>query len=202
MSIPQLSQYAHEIKWLDVDLLEALKRDALRSNGVGYDVITKQYKSYMELKHGLGYHKHSKDKVDAFICDIDGTIANMKGIRTPFEWDKVSKDKPILTSIAMVEGLINSGLFPVFVSGRDEVCYEDTHMWLLEQFGDIDFKLFMRPAGSFEKDTKIKKDIFKQHIDGDYNIYVVLDDRPTVSRMFRYELGLDVVQIGNPYIEF
>lgn len=202
MSLPYLSHYSHEIKWFAIDLLEALKRDALRSNGVGYDVITKQYKSYMELKHGADYHRHSSDKVDAFICDLDGTIANMKGVRTPFEWGKVGMDKPIATSISMVEGLLSSGLYPIFVSGRDGICYEDTHKWLCNQFGNIDFKLFMRPVSSFEKDTKIKKDIFMQHIDGEYNIHVVLDDRPTVSRMFRYELGLNVVQVGNPYIEF
>jgi predicted kinase len=202
MSLPYLSHYSHEVKWFDIDLLEALKRDALRINGVGYDVITKQYQSYMELKYSPDYHSHSSGKVDAFICDIDGTIANMKGIRTPFEWMKVGNDKPIITSISMVQGLLNTGFYPIFVSGRDGICYDATYNWICKQFGNIDFKLFMRPVGSFEKDTKIKKDIFIQHVEGEYNIHVVLDDRPTVSRMFRYELGLNVVQIGNPYIEF
>lgn len=202
MSLPYLSHYLHEVKWFDIDLLEALKRDALRSNGAGYNVITKQYQSYMELKHSPEYHRHSSNKIDAFICDIDGTIANMKGIRTPFEWDKVGMDNPIITSVAMVQGLLNTGFYPIFVSGRDGICYGDTHKWLCKQFGNVDFKLFMRPEGSFEKDTKVKKDIFMESIDSSYNIHVVLDDRPTVSRMFRYELGLNVVQIGNPYIEF
>ena len=35
----------------------------------------------------------SKGKRDGIIVDVDGTLADMNGVRTPFEWNKVNKDK-------------------------------------------------------------------------------------------------------------
>ena len=33
-------------------------------------------------------------KEKAIIVDVDGTLADMRGVRSPFEWDKVLQDKP------------------------------------------------------------------------------------------------------------
>lgn len=204
MVLPCLKDYQKETKIFDVSFLEALKRDARRSNGVGYEVISRQFKAYCELVWGSEYHEHTDDKIDAFICDIDGTIADMIGIRTPYEWDKVGQDNPRKEIIAMVIGLIDLGSYPIFVSGRDGCCYHDTQDWIASNLDmhPRDFTLFMRPSGDSRKDTIVKKEIFKKYIDDRFNIEVVLDDRPSVSRMFQYELGLNVVNVGNPWIEF
>jgi hypothetical protein len=38
-------------------------------------------------------------KEKAIIVDVDGTLADMRGVRSPFEWDKVLQDKPHLDVI-------------------------------------------------------------------------------------------------------
>lgn len=202
-SLPCLKDYKVETKMFHVDFLEALKRDARRLNGVGYEVITKQYQAYAKLKWGAEWHVHEPRLHGAFICDLDGTICNMKGVRTPYEWDKVGLDKPRVEIISMVKGLINDGYYPIFVSGRDAVCMNDTAFWIEEQFDlGSSYHLFMRPKGDFRKDTIVKKEIFNKYIRGNYTIHVVLDDRPSVSRMFRYELGLNVISVADPHNEF
>ena len=46
-------------------------------------------------------------KEKAIIVDVDGTLADMRGIRGPFEWDKVSQDKPHQDVIDLVKDLEN-----------------------------------------------------------------------------------------------
>lgn len=198
-----LDNYEVEYKWFEIDLLEALKRDARRSNGVGYEVITKQYKLFSELFYGADWHTFSDDKEDAMIIDVDGTIAQMDG-RSPFEWDKVDTDLPRTEIIYMVKGLIDRGYTPIFLSGRDSCCTDKTQTWIEEQFPELEghFHLYMRSEGDTRKDTIIKKELFDKYIDHKYNVRVVLDDRPSVSRMFQYKLGLNVVNVGNPWVEF
>lgn len=202
----QLEGYEVEHKWFDVDLMTALQRDALRENGVGYKTIMRQYKQYCELKYGQDYHTHEKGLPKAIIVDIDGTVADMDGVRGPFEWDKVHLDKPrqhVIDIVTNVEWSQNA--FVIFLSGRDESCREATYEWLLK-YTNFPYKgcfdLIMRSAGNMEKDTIIKKRMYKDHIEGKYNIQYVIDDRPTVCRMWRYELGIDVINVGDPYQEF
>jgi len=204
-SLPCLKDYQVETKIFHVDFLEALKRDARRLNGVGYEVITKQYQAYAKIAWGDEWHVHEEGLPDAMIVDLDGTICNMKGIRTPYEWDKVGLDKPRVEIISMINGLIDEEYCPIFVSGRDAICMEDTYRWLQDCFGYLlgkDFHLFMRPEGDTRKDTIVKKEIFNKYIRGKYNVKVVFDDRPSVSRMFRYELGLNVISVADPHNEF
>jgi hypothetical protein len=204
MGMSCLKEYTQEIKTFDIDFLEALKRDARRPNGVGYDVITKQYAKYMAIRHGEDYHVLSDDKPKAFVCDLDGTVANNDGHRGFFDWDKVGDDAPRTCIIDMVKGLIDRDYTPIFVTGRDAVCMHETSCWLDDQFPELEgqYYLFMRPQNSWIKDTVLKKSIFKKYIDKKFSVEVVLDDRPSVSRMFRFELGLNVVSVANPYLEF
>ena len=69
--------YDVEIKYFDIDLIEALQRDAKRPNGVGYKVITDQYARYMQLRHGNNYHKHTEGLKHCVIVDVDNTVADM-----------------------------------------------------------------------------------------------------------------------------
>ena len=48
--------------------------------------------SYYNFIHFKNQTKMAKEL--AIIVDVDGTLADMKGIRGPFEWDKVHLDKP------------------------------------------------------------------------------------------------------------
>jgi len=129
----------------------------------------------------------------------------MEGIRGPFDWNKVDRDLPNQPVIDMVKGLRAAGHHILFTSGRDGSSRDLTLKWLLAQFPEFayirDFDLLMRNTGDTRKDTVVKEEIFNEYIEGCYYITVVIDDRPSVCRMWR-DLGLNVVQVGNPYIEF
>lgn len=201
---PEFKPYSFEKKVFHVDLLEALERDAKRTSGVGYKVITSQYKTYADKYLSYQWHTFSEDKKDAVIVDVDGTIACMEGKRNPFEWDKVHLDSPRKEIILMVKGLILEGYEPIFLSGRDSVCMQDTYDWIDKYFPELSgqFCLFMRTQGDSRKDTVIKKELFDKYVDHKYNVKVVIDDRKSVCRMWQFEKGLNVVDVGNVHEEF
>lgn len=196
--------YAVEYKFFDVTYDEAVKRDNRRENGVGYSVLQKQHQQFID-QH-VGRIKRPEFGEKAVIVDIDGTVAHMGNHRGPFEWMKVHLDDVNQPVIDMVKGLGAAGHFVLFTSGRSDECRDLTLNWIYEALandwleGD-DFVLLMRKAGDQRKDTIVKEEIFREHIMNKYDVRLVLDDRPSVCRMWR-DLGLDVVQVGNPYIEF
>lgn len=129
--------------------------------------------------------------IDAYIFDIDGTLA-IRGDRSPFNWSKVGLDtvnEPVRKVLDRLE--VD---FPIIIlSGRDEVCREETEKWLKDN--DIKYdKLFMRPEGNNEKDSIIKKRIYDD-IKTRYNILGVFDDRNQVVEMWR-SLGLTCFQVA------
>lgn len=194
--------YEVEIKWFDIDLIEALERDAKRPNGVGYKVITDQYRRYMKLRHESSYHTHSNKKKNAIIVDIDGTVASHEGVRSPYEWDKVGFDKPRKHVIGFVQDAEANGYDIIFMSGRDACCMKETRQWLNEYTGITDAWLFMRSAGDMRKDTIVKKELFMKYVDKRFNVQYVIDDRKYVLRMWEYELGLTVIDVGQQHHEF
>ena len=139
----------------------------------------------------------------AIICDVDGTVALMHGNRGPFDWDKVSTDKPNQWVIDLIVSYWNgTSLFietkcqVIFLSGRCDDCFDDTKKWL-EEYVDIPFELYMRPkAQEFEKDAKIKHEIYVNQIEPKYDVQFVIDDRKQVVDMWRNVAGLKVAQVA------
>ena len=195
--------YTVEMRFFDIEWDEAVKRDNRRENGVGYSVLQKQHQQFLDQ---FGERVKFADWApSAVIVDIDGTVALMNGKRGPFEWHKVDLDDKHQPIIEMVKGLRAAGHYVLFTSGRSDECRQLTLKWLGEAFPEFvefrDFTLLMRKAADQRKDTIVKREIFDEFILSFYKIVVVLDDRPSVCRMWR-DLGLNVVQVGNPYIEF
>lgn len=190
--------YEVEIKHFRVTFEEACKRDAERENGVGYQVIAKQFEQWNAEFHPK--HKPQTGLPACVLVDIDGTIAHMKG-RRPFEWSRVGEDTvdPVVNS--MVFALQEQGLKIVFLSGRDGCCEAETREWLRAKTSITEFELFMRAAGDSRRDDIVKQELFFDHIEGRYNVFCVFDDRPQVCRMWR-ALGLKVMAVADPYIEF
>ena len=196
------SEYFAELKiddkFLDVSLDECIERDSRRENPVGKKVILDMYYKYV---HKENFYPKNPDLPNCIICDIDGTIADMKGIRGPFEWDKVDLDRPKMEIIDLVNSLTNSAanynedLKLFFFSGRDEVCREKTEKWLLKYISKYDW-LFMRPQGNNESDVLIKKELFFQKIRNKYNVNFVIDDRRKVVDMWR-SLGLTCLEVAD-----
>lgn len=191
--------YEVEIKEFPITLEQAYKRDSLRTNGVGQNVIYSQYQKWLEYK-GRKTYVPDESKPKAILFDIDGTLAQMEG-RSPFAWDKVGTDSVKELIKAMAIGYNQQGYLVICVSGRDGVCYDDTQLWLHRN--EIPYwYLFMREEGDMRKDTIIKEEIFWNKIANDYNVVGVVDDRPSVVRMW-HELKIpNVICVGNPWVEF
>jgi hypothetical protein len=157
----------------------------------------------------------------AIIVDVDGTLADMRGIRGPFEWDKVQLDRPHQDVINLVNDLggvghedyedINpidecpNGCQPnptgwnnkykiIITTGRDGVCEEATRKWLGDHGVYFD-DFYIRKAGDFRKDNIIKSEIYMDHIRPKYDVKFVIDDRDQVVEMWR-SLGLRVLQVA------
>jgi hypothetical protein len=119
------------------------------------------------------------------IVDIDGTLANQEGLRSPFHWHKVGRDRPYEVVCRWVRHLVPD--YAVFVvSGRDSVSRRDTEAWLA-RYGIKYDRLYMRPQRDSRADTIVKKeilDLILRQIPKE-QIAFVIDDRPSVVQMWR-----------------
>jgi len=191
--------YEVEVKDFPMTLEEAWRRDAGRPDGVGHDVIFKQMEQWHEY---VGRKKYVGDMMlpVAVIFDVDGTLAHMNGKRGPFEWDKVDLDDVDHVVKAMFNGFRAIEYKMIVMSGRDGVCFEKTSNWLADN--DIFFdEMFMRAPNDMRKDAEIKEELFWAHVAHKYNVVAVVDDRPVMCRRWM-ELGIKVINVGNPYKEF
>jgi len=202
--------YEVEVKdFFDVPLNELLERNIRREHSVPEDVIYKMYDQQVEIQGRKIVP--TKGLPSCILVDVDGTIADMgKGEswgRRPFDWDKVDQDRPRLNVVALVKSLICNKLarhqssLPIFLSGRDGCCYEDTKEWIYQHvFPGIcarnDVVLYMRNAGDNRNDAIIKEELIRKHILPKWNIDFCIDDRKQVCIEYR-ALGLEVWQVQN-----
>lgn len=188
---PELEYHTHEF---NVSVEECIKNDLKRPNSVGEKVIRDFYNKYLAPPKVL--YEEGEDLPPCIIVDVDGTIAE-KGDRNPFDWKKVGEDTPIDNIIDIIR-MFHNTYHIIFFSGRDGICESETREWLKKQFSYVfnEQNLFMRKEGDNRKDTIIKKELFEQHIRGKYNCKGVFDDRNSVVKMFREELGLTVLQVA------
>lgn len=130
----------------------------------------------------------------AIICDIDGTLAHNVSGRSPYDWHRVGEDvvdEAIWRILRELSDYTMVGI--ILVSGRDAICAPETTRWLEENGVHWDH-LHMRPVGDNQKDSIIKERIYREHIEGKYNVLFVLDDRKQVVDMWR-SLGLKCLQV-------
>lgn len=191
--------YEVEVKLFPISFEEACKRDAARKNGVGYDVIAKQFEQWDEEFAKRPQPKNEDWCPPAVIVDVDGTLAKMNG-RSPFDWDRVNEDQLNEPVAEIVRGLYAAGYRIVIMSGRDGCCFAKTRAWIEDNKIPFDH-LLMRAKNDQRPDTIIKEELYWQHVDKAYAVKFVIDDRPKVCRMWRAK-GFEVLQVGNPYIDF
>lgn len=118
------------------------------------------------------------------ISDIDGTIADHKGNRGPFDETKVLYDKPIIPVIKLLQ-TIQIDYPIVFLSGRTEGCRTDTEQWITNHVIPArPIELYMRPIGDNRNDAIVKKEIYDTIIVPKYNVLGVFDDRVRVIKMW------------------
>jgi hypothetical protein len=178
------------VEFFDVTPEECIERDLKRPNSVGSKVIWQMYNQYLKPPPAA-YHP-PEDMPPAIICDIDGTLAHMHN-RSPYEWNKVGEDI-YDDAVGTILKRFKPGYHIILLSGRDGVCETETIEWLKRYDVPYD-QLFMRWPGNMEKDTVIKKRMFEEYIREQYQVEFVLDDRNSVVKMWRDEIGLKVLQV-------
>lgn len=217
--------YAVEFQVFDGEYADLALRDRARSSPVGCSLIAKQLDQlysdpvYRASKR-LGINTVRSDQIvfedwaddtgrqdpnkqPAIIVDIDGTVARMTD-RTYKDFDKVHLDQPIWPVINIIN--VISQRTPevevLFCTGRVDSpgCMQATSDWL-KKYIPGNFHVFYRAEGDFRPDFEIKEEVYDRYIRGRYNAWLVIEDRPSVARMWRRR-GLFVLQCGNPHIEF
>lgn len=93
-----------------------------------------------------------------------------------------------------LKDFMKDGYEIVFMSGRPENYRTASEAWLAEHWGLPYATLIMRKENDKRPDTDVKKQLFERYLK-QFPIHKVIDDRPSVIRMWREE-GLDVVDVG------
>lgn len=191
----------------DVTYEEAVERDRRRKDKtVGPQVIWDFYQRMLEYKEEKKYVPNDSIGLpEAYIFDIDGTIATMydrngKRMRSPYDLGMVEIDRTIPSVTRILGTLHRAGYKIVLLSGRDGSAREKTEYWLAKHGIPYD-DLFMRPTGNNEKDFRIKKEIFFNDVAPKYRVMGVFDDRPSVCRMW-HNIGVTLFKVGDPVKEF
>lgn len=146
---------------------------------------------------------HIPTNKDAFIFDLDGTIAKIDHRRhfvsgEKQDWDAFyeacDEDELYVEVVMMLQLLQRQGWRIYIFSGRSESVRQKTEDWLKQMMVRYD-KLIMRPVGNFEPDEKLKRDWLYKWVEKD-KIIAVFDDRQKVVDMWRLE-GLPCFQVAN-----
>lgn len=180
--------------FLSVPVGECIKRDLKRQYPVGKDVIMRMYNQFIRPEPAV--YTRDPGKEDIILCDLDGTVCLMNG-RSPYEWNRVGEDLPNWPVVNTVK-LWQKTHKVVFMSGREGTleCYRQSTDWLLRH--DLlkgELELFMRKEGDCRKDSIVKEELYRKHIEPYYNVMAVFDDRKQVVDMWR-SLGITVFQVA------
>lgn len=176
--------------FLQVPVEECIKRDLKRPNSVGKDVIMKMYNKYVRIP--VQPPVYNPNLPDAIIVDMDGTLALLNG-RNPYDASTCDQDlpnQPVLETVLKWQSSVNV----IVVSGRTDDSRRQTEKWL-KQYGVLYTALYMRKTGDQRKDSIVKREFYRLHLEEKYNIRFVLDDRQQVVDMWR-SLGLTVFQVA------
>lgn len=129
----------------------------------------------------------------AIIVDLDGTLALLDN-RGPFDWDKVSADKPYDAVVDLVRRYRSTHAI-LIASGRSSLCYTATEDWLADNHIPYSQLYMPRGAEDFRKDTEVKLEIYENHIRDHYQILFALDDRDQSVAFWR-SLGIPTFQVA------
>ena len=169
-----------------------IQRDSIRTGKarVGTAVIHRQF-----LVSGrLPIDRDNK----TILVDIDGTLANMDGVRGPFEEHKVMLDAPYPKVIQTVNAYYEAGFTVIIVSGRHSTCGEETIAWL-NLYGVKFHFILMRAAWDSRHDYIVKQEILDELLTmlPKENIELVIDDRAAVILNCWLKNGLSVQPVYN-----
>lgn len=198
-----------EIKdFFDVHLHQLLERNLHREFSVHEDVVHRMFRAQLEIQGRV--INPTPGLSECIIIDVDGTIADMgKGEswgRQPFDWHKVGHDRPRVNVCRFIKHIVGDRLtsrnapVPIFVSGRDGVCYDETREWIYQHIfpGYVSrdsVLLYMRDKDDMRADCEIKEELLRKHVLPTYNVSYCVDDRNQMTYHWR-ALGLECWQVA------
>lgn len=206
------ADYDIEIKDFPVDFDTACARDRNREDSVGEDVIRDFHQRFpfknwipgetiindviknMNQGNDMEPYVNDPDNPDAILVDVDGTIAHNKGVRDYFDYTKVMMDTPDPSVIRAVNIAHDAGIKVIIMSGRKEMCREDTIAWM-DKYGVSYDEVHMREDDDNRKDWIIKDEMVRAHIQNRYHIIWCYDDRNQVVDHHR-AMGYQVFQVA------
>lgn len=191
--------FSLEEKIFPTSLQECIARDKKRENSVGEEVIIRMFNENEQEITSWTKVENSKLLPSCIICDIDGTLADHRGVRSAYDTSRYHLDNPFRDVIEIVNDLSRNRSL-VLVSGRMNVFRKKTHDWLSAN-GIKYSNLFMREDGDERRDDIIKREIYMNNIHDKYRVDAVIDDRLRVCRMW-HSLGLPLFRVGNPDANF
>lgn len=143
------------------------------------------------------------------ICDLDGTLALKHPDRDIHDASTCDQDLPNgpVVDVLLAMWLKHNEL--VFVTCRSERYREQTEAFIGKyltcpsdkftcsrpDYMPIPHALIMKSAGDDRPDEDIKKEMYETRIRGLANVRCVLEDMPSVVKMYR-DLGLFVFDVG------
>jgi predicted kinase len=189
----------------DVWVTECVRRNALRDNPVGEDVIRKmaaridRWKLTAEFMNDVVLSaplEYDPALPWCIVWDTDGTTAKHVA-RSPYDYSRVLTDAPH-EDILIVKKILaeDTDIHHLGMSGRPDSCREDTEKW--NKIYRIDFdEFYMRNAATQAdwNDADVKQFMVDNYIRGKYNILAWFDDRDRVVRRLR-KLGIRVLQVN------
>jgi predicted kinase len=209
-----INKYSHKanisFKIFEVPLDELKKRCLERYEQTGKfipeRVIEKFHKELINLKSHFDFTPRMKTEVSveikaqnkelpkAIICDLDGTLALMNG-RSPFDASRCDEDLLNEPVGNVLKNYFALGYQILLVSGREDR-FEEPTMRFLEKYEIPYHQLWMRKSKDSRKDSIIKKEIFFEHINDQFYVEFVLDDRNQVVDTWRKDLKLNCFQVN------
>jgi predicted kinase len=202
-------QYQEEIVqspyWNDVEA--CIANDAIRREAgeryVGRSVIRQ-----MAQRHGLIGKPPRERRPKTIICDLDGTLCDIKHRRHFVDGtDGSKKDWPgffeALTEDTLNEAVAktvqlyhNAGYYVIYLSGRNGKYRRLTENWIEDNSVDWHFALYMRNDADRRDDTIIKADLYDKYVEPYFDVQLVLDDRDRVVEQWRDKYGLPTFQVA------
>lgn len=209
--------YEVEYKDFEITLEEAVERDSKRERQVGEEVIKMFFTRHLkngfptppevEMTQVFKPYVPNIELPTAYIFDIDGTLAhiNPENPRNVYDASRAYEDlvdDAVLYLLQIIDGYaydfedgMKSEHSPkiIIMSGRSEDHRKETEDWLAVQ-GVLAEGIFMRSSGDSRKDSVVKNELFREHVEPYYNVCGVFDDRQQVVDMWR-QIGLKCFQV-------
>ena len=187
------------IKDFDVPLEECIQRNIKRGMKVPTSAIVEMHNKYIDPPKKVEYND---DLDECIVVDVDGTLAHIDSSNPRNVYDASRACEDILDDAvsSIVNMAYGHGYKIIILTGRHSGHLDVTKEWLEEKGVNYD-EIYSRTEGDRRADTIIKEELYREHIEGKYNVKYIIDDRPSVIRMWQ-SLGLKTLIVGNPWIEF